>query len=80
MYINPEKPRTPGMARSSRNEVDVAASFEQFDKLVVSAGFGYLRLRQETRDRLTQRSTEQRMVVGNHKPVLQRFIQIRNFL
>ncbi|MFZ1049028.1 MAG: hypothetical protein WAN52_25845, partial [Pseudolabrys sp.] len=36
--------------------------------------------RKETYDRLAERPTKQRVVVSNHKPVLQRFIQTGVFL
>ena len=41
-YIRPEKPRTPGMRRSSRIEIDVAAALQQIGHLLEGAGLADL--------------------------------------
>ena len=80
IYISPEKPRTPGIVEIEQHEIDVAAALEQFDDFVEGARFGDIGPLQQPGHRLAQRAAEQRMVVGDHKPVLHNFIQSKQSL
>ena len=53
-----------------QDEIDVAAALEQFGDLVEGAGFRDIDAFEQTGDRLAQRAAEQRMVVGDHQPIL----------
>ena len=52
-----------------QHKIDIAAAFEQFNKFVVSAGFGYVHALQQASHRFAQCATKQGMVVGNDQPV-----------
>jgi len=57
--------------------VDLAAALQQFGNLVECAGFRDVELRQQTGHGFAQRAAEQRMVVGNHQPIVRAVNQRR---
>ena len=72
-YIRPEKPRTPGMVRSSRMRSTSPPRSSSLATLVERAGLGDLDALEQTGHRLAQRAAEQRVVVGNHQTIACRF-------
>ena len=71
IYISPEKPRTPGMARIKQQKIDLTAAFEQLDEFVVSVGFGYIHPLQQAHHSFAQCTAKQGMVVSDDEPILQ---------
>ncbi len=53
-----------------QDEIDVAAALEQFGHFVEGAGFRDIDALEQAGDRLAQRAAEQRVIVGDHQPIL----------
>jgi len=59
----------PRHAEVQQDEIDVVGAVEQLGNVVEAAGLGDVLAPEQAGHRLAKRASEQRMVIGDHKPV-----------